>query len=273
MDIIRIYMVGFFLELVFFLPTNAMACVHAGWETVPDWSVDVNGDLVVNDGGIILQIAGVQTLLNSNRAHRIKDALSEANSLHYCPLESTRDRYRRIPAEIRFTNRDDEDKHLQHSMLRRGMAIVAPVGDGNFIQQLLRSERIARRERLGIWKNPYAHGPIKSAHDQKFADDIGQYRIVAGRIWSISRLHDIVYLNFGKNWRKDFTTIISKDMIGLISNKFAAQEITLEQLQGKPVLVRGWIVARNGPAIEVTHPEQIELKVAETIRSQTNAIP
>ena len=40
---------------------------------------------------------------------------------------------------------------------------------------------------------------------------------------------------------------------------FTAAGIDLTALAGKRLRVRGWVMWRNGPMIEATHPEQIEL--------------
>jgi micrococcal nuclease len=40
---------------------------------------------------------------------------------------------------------------------------------------------------------------------------------------------------------------------------FTAAGIDLKALAGKRLRVRGWVMWRNGPMIEATHPEQIEL--------------
>jgi hypothetical protein len=64
-----------------------------------------------------------------------------------------------------------------------------------------------------------------------------------------------IYLNFGNDWRSDFTISIDRKDV----RAFAAAGIDLKGLAGKRVRVRGWIEWRNGPMIAATHPEQLEL--------------
>jgi hypothetical protein len=64
-----------------------------------------------------------------------------------------------------------------------------------------------------------------------------------------------IYLNFGDDWRSDFTISIDRKEIPA----FAAAGIDLKVLAGKKVRVRGWIEWRNGAMIAATHPEQLEL--------------
>ena len=64
-----------------------------------------------------------------------------------------------------------------------------------------------------------------------------------------------LYLNFAGDWRSDFTiSIARKDAAA-----FAAAGLDPPALAGKHVRVRGWLAWRNGPMIEATHPDQIEL--------------
>ena len=63
------------------------------------------------------------------------------------------------------------------------------------------------------------------------------------------------YLNFGEDWRSDFTIALDARTRRL----FEAEAIDLKAYEGRRLRVRGWLKSRNGPMIEVTHPEQIEL--------------
>ena len=56
-------------------------------------------------------------------------------------------------------------------------------------------------------------------------------------------------------WRSDFTVSVERKDAGA----FAAAGIDLKALAGKRLRVRGFLAWRNGPMIEASHPEQIEL--------------
>jgi micrococcal nuclease len=64
-----------------------------------------------------------------------------------------------------------------------------------------------------------------------------------------------IYLNFAEDWRRDFTVSVARKDV----DAFTAAGIDLKELAGKTIRVRGWLQWRNGPMIEATHPEQIEL--------------
>lgn len=64
-----------------------------------------------------------------------------------------------------------------------------------------------------------------------------------------------VYLNFGRYWKEDFTVVIERRALRL----FAESGLDPLRLEGALLRVRGWMDDHDGPRIEVTHPEQIEV--------------
>tara|TARA_A100001037_G_scaffold275659_1_gene274358 strand:+ start:595 stop:819 length:225 start_codon:yes stop_codon:yes gene_type:complete len=62
-------------------------------------------------------------------------------------------------------------------------------------------------------------------------------------------------LNFGENWKTDFTVSIApRDW-----RRFIDAGISAADYRGLRIRVRDWLKSRNGPMIDVTHPEQIEI--------------
>ncbi|MSO74388.1 MAG: hypothetical protein EXQ99_04435 [Alphaproteobacteria bacterium] len=71
----------------------------------------------------------------------------------------------------------------------------------------------------------------------------------------VSRAGGRVYLNFGADYRSDFTiSVAARDR-----RVFDAAGIDLSTYEGHIIRVRGWVDSLNGALIEATHPEQIEL--------------
>ena len=64
-----------------------------------------------------------------------------------------------------------------------------------------------------------------------------------------------VFLNFGRFWKEDFTAVIEGPALRL----FEAGGQDPMVLEGALVRIRGWVDDRDGPRIEITHPEQIEV--------------
>jgi hypothetical protein len=64
-----------------------------------------------------------------------------------------------------------------------------------------------------------------------------------------------IYLNFGRRYTTDFSAMIPRRN----ARQFTAAGIVPRQLQDKRIRVRGVVEGRNGPVIEASRPEQIEL--------------
>ena len=83
----------------------------------------------------------------------------------------------------------------------------------------------------------------------------GLWVVWAGRLLLGGLGRGRVYLNFGRFWKEDFTAVIAAPALRL----FAEAGMDPLVLEGALVRIRGWVDDRDGPRIEVTHPEQIEV--------------
>ena len=77
---------------------------------------------------------------------------------------------------------------------------------------------------------------------------------MAGVVRDAAKVRERIYLNFGADFRTDFTVSIDRRDW----RTFDRAGVDPLALEGAKIEVRGWLVSRNGPMIEVTHPEQIE---------------
>ncbi len=158
------------------------------------------------------------------------------------------DRHGRVLAHL-F---DVDGRWIQGEMLQAGLARVYSFADNRAaIAEMLALERAARQARRGIWAEPFY--AIRSPDDA--ARWLGGFELVEGRVFAVGRGGGRTYLNFAENWREDFTIALDRRAAGL----FDERGIDLDALEGKTVRVRGWLKSYNGPMIEVTHPEQIEV--------------
>jgi hypothetical protein len=76
-----------------------------------------------------------------------------------------------------------------------------------------------------------------------------------GRVRETAEVRGRIFLNFGEDWREDFTVMIAPKR----TDSFEDAGMDLLGLKGRWIRVRGWIESYNGPMIEATHPEQIEV--------------
>lgn len=144
---------------------------------------------------------------------------------------------------------------LQEQLVAEGLARVYSFPDNRAcVPELLAREREARAKRRGVWgASAYR---IASALDLKrLGRLIHSYQLVEGKVASVGEGGGRLYLNFAPDWRSDFTISVERKDVGA----FTAAGIDLKRLAGKRVRVRGFLTWRNGPMIEASHSEQIEL--------------
>lgn len=141
---------------------------------------------------------------------------------------------------------------IQGEMLRRGMARVYSFPDNRaLVAAMLDIERAARAAGRGIWSRPF----YRILAPEEAGAAVGSFQLVEGTIREAAIVRGRGYLNFGEDWESDFTLYIAPES----RRRFEAAGIDIDALDGRRVRARGWIESFNGPEIEVTHPEQLEL--------------
>ena len=146
----------------------------------------------------------------------------------------------------------DDGVWVQAAMLDRGMARVHGFTDVRIaMPEMLAIEADARARRRGIWSHPF----YSIRRPQELGRYLDTFQLVEGQIVDIATVRDRVYLNFGTDWREDFTVSISPQDI----DPFLALGIQFESLIGQRVRVRGWVYRRYGPMIDAAYPEQLEI--------------
>jgi len=166
-----------------------------------------------------------------------------------------RDRYDRALAQV-FTldNKGHRDLWVQEEMIRLGMARVYTWADTyQNSGKLYAAEREARGAGRGIWSHPYY--VIRNPEPNMLAQDVDSFQLVEGIITSSADIRGRVYLNFGADYKTDFTIAISKRD----RKRFKRAGLDPMSLEGARVRVRGWIELMNGPMIWLDHPERLEV--------------
>lgn len=158
------------------------------------------------------------------------------------------DRYGRLAAQVQRA----DGLWVQGRLLAEGLARVHPTPLARSrIAEMLALEARARADRRGLWR--LASGRIQ---DAEAVDPAATgLQIIEGRVLEAERRGDWWYLNFGADWRRDFTVTLHKRALPL----FAASGIEPYALRGRVVRVRGFLQWLNGPMIEVLVPEQFEI--------------
>ena len=227
----------------------------------PSKVVDVtDGDTVVLADGRIIRMVGLQApkLPLGRKGFRkwpLADASKEA--LEALSMGKTvtvysggrqMDRWGRVLAHLRV----DDMNWLQGEMLRAGMARVYSFADNvALVDEMLAIEREARSARRGMWALSYY--AVRSANGA--TGYANSFQLVEGTIVDVAQVRGRVYLNFGDNWRDDFTILVPSR----VRRAFERAGQDLQALQGQAVRVRGWLKDYNGPMIELTHRQQLEI--------------
>ena len=220
----------------------------------------VDGDTLVLDGGREVRLVGLQApkLPLGRRgfqawplAEEAKAALAEIALDRDLGLAFTgrrEDRHGRWLAHLRRA----DGLWIQGELLRRGLARVYSFADNRaLVAEMLALERAARAAGLGIWGHPF-YAPRRAT---AAARDVGSFQLVEGRVVEAARVRGRVYLNFGADWKTDFTISVMPKAWKL----FEAAGIAPGDYEGRRLRVRGWLKSLNGPMITATHPEQIEV--------------
>jgi micrococcal nuclease len=168
--------------------------------------------------------------------------------------ERREDRHGNLLAQV-FVVRSDARLWLQGELVGQGLARVYSFADARAcVSDLLSRETEARDRRLGIWGS-WAYG-VEDALDVKRLDRLmHSYQLVEGTVVAVGEGRGRLYLNFTQDWRSDFTVSVERKDVP----RFAAAGLDLTGLAGKRLRVRGWLQWRAGPAIDATHPEQLEI--------------
>lgn len=166
----------------------------------------------------------------------------------------SRDRYERALAHV-YLAAEDGEAWLQAELVSAGAARVLSHADNRTATaMLLERETAARAARRGLWADP--RHAVRDTHPDALAQDIGSVQLVEGRILEATQLRSgRIYLNFGADYRTDFTVMIAAEHADL----FAQAGLTADRLATRRVRVRGWIEDENGPMIRIDHPERLEM--------------
>ncbi len=183
-----------------------------------------------------------------------RDALAELvinQDLHFS--DPVPDKFSRVRAQA-FAKADEDMPPLwiQGEMIRQGFARVHTWRDDHaHAADLLSLEAKARQARRNLWSNDY----YAVRDPQSIGASIGSFQIVEGHIVDAAEVRGRVYLNFGANWRDDFTiSIAPKD-----KKRFEKAGIALAGLSGARVRARGLVRQQNGPILYLDHPEALEI--------------
>lgn len=208
-------------------------------------TVAKDGTLIFADGRKA-RLAGLR-LIEDDRTRTAILALSGRRPLELRGFAPQTDRYGRLRVQAAAGG-----VWLQQSLLRQGLARVEIAPDRyECAEEMLAAEAEARRTRAGLWSLPvYAIRTPDNA-----AGGIGAFQIVEGVVRAAARKNGRVYLNFGADWRTDFTVTLAPED----AKVFRRRRFDPLRLLGSRIRARGIVQSYHGPEIELAAPENLEV--------------
>jgi len=222
----------------------------------------LDGDTLALAGGGVLRLAGILAPKAGDRAYSARagrevaaaaeaaraalDNLARGRKLRLVFGAAREDRHGRRLAQVQAEN----GVWLQGEMLRLGQARVFTAGGAARADEMLKIEAEARSAGRGLWAMS-AYAVRDDGEAGRFADS---FQIVEGRVVKAAAARDVFYLNFDRDFRRDFTVGIERGAL----RAFRRAGLEPVSLEGRRIRVRGWVIWRNGPYVAATHPEQIE---------------
>lgn len=222
----------------------------------------LDGDTLILTDGKVVRMAGIEApkphlaMVGADidaLATAARDTLEELVAGARIEIrlgDHERDRHDRILAQIYL----GDGSWIQKAMVEGGFARVRPfAGDISCLGDLLVVESGARDQNRGLWQNP--EYSVISAYDPSLIDRKGLYVLVEGRVVSVGHGNRMNFLNFGRNWRRDFTVLVEASLAG----RLAESGLPIDGLAEHRVRVRGIIENSGGPAIRLNDPGEIEV--------------
>ena len=238
---------------LFGLPLSSNAAEEKAFPTAVE---AIDGQSLRLADGTILRLAGIvapDAQIGPERrvaeeARKALQTLAVGRSLQPQQPTDRRDLHDRLLVQV-VTG---EGRWLQGELLQAGLVRVWTQSDAiERSAEMLALEAKAREARRGLWALPYF--AILSPETAPAALD--RFQIAEFTVAEVARVRGTVYLNAGSDWRSDLTVRLERPAAKL----FADAKQDLSALKGKKIRVRGWLRLYNGPFMDVTHPQQIEV--------------
>ncbi len=264
------------MSRAFFLTLTLLLLMLAMPVRAQDYDAPTNPeDLNVIDGGTVKEVLkSDMIMLDNNKRYRLDNilvppyeaaaAIDELNHeflnkkvtvFTYHDLNNNLDRYG-VPLAHIVT---DNDEWMQGDLVAKGVAWAFSSETSEEMADVLKHiEEKARNQKAGFWKDP--------AYAVKVPDNVGDYintyQIVQGKVLAVFVSSHGVFFNFGRDWKTDFTIKAPykiTNWFAIRDKNMRVKDMNPQDWKDKVVRVRGMVIENNGPMIELTHKEQIDI--------------
>ncbi|MFH1519555.1 MAG: thermonuclease family protein [Candidatus Omnitrophota bacterium] len=144
-----------------------------------------------------------------------------------------------------------DDIFVNAKLIEEGYAVLYTWPPNlKYVDLFVESQDKARRLGKGLWSS------FLTIDHTQANQYIGQIRRIEGRVVSTYKSAKCVYLNFGQNYKNDFTVVIFNNVLQAFSQKGIDPMSFYNQ---KRIGVIGRIREYNGPEVIVNGPDEIEV--------------
>lgn len=215
--------------------------------------------------GDIIQLAGIEMPdLDPHEAGEhalaafaaLKPMLEGKQARLYLTKDSRRGRTNRMGYRLGHVETGGDDPvWLQGYLIAAGYARARPdSANPEMAAEMGALEDAARTAKKGLWADPYYAVQTPETAETL----IGRFGIVEGRIHAVAMNNNMTFLNFGPDWRTDFTIGMEPET----RRAFTRRNMDPQKWQGRTVRVRGWVEKYNGPFIRLEDISRLEFITA-----------
>lgn len=141
---------------------------------------------------------------------------------------------------------------VQGFLLKNGLARILPSPEQvEMAPAMIALEDEARTHKRGLWADEKYNVLTPETADKA----MNQWAVVEGTITKTGMSNNTIFLNFGEDWRRDFTIGIE----GTVRRDMAKRDLNGLNFVGKKVRVRGWVENYNGPYIKLSHAVWLDI--------------
>jgi micrococcal nuclease len=165
---------------------------------------------------------------------------------------SGKGRVNRLGHELAHIVRKNDNVWVQGALLANGLAEAWPTpSNPELATKMYAIEDQARAAGRGLWSkdSPYR---LVQADEKNIRLD--RFAVVEGTVKKAETVNNQTYLNFGEDWKEDFTLGITNPVKQLL----ARNGIDITKLGGQRIRVRGWLRYYNGPYMELEDPVALQ---------------
>jgi micrococcal nuclease len=212
-----------------------------------------NGDVIQLTGLELPDLNSADVGPHALAAHKfLSEKLVNQKVQLYVTKDPGKGRLNRMGHKLGHIITDPDDGYwLQGFLIANGFARVQSMLSHPEMQsEMIALEDMARDQKIGIWADPaFAVKNVDNAHEA-----FNSFGIVEGKIHSVAARNNVIYLNFGPDWKTDFTIALDTSL----RREFTKKQQDPLQWSGKNVRVRGWIENYNGPHIKLDAVHNLE---------------